>query len=67
MYSEPTFQELYWAIEDLLYEMELTMSDDQLAYDTEYLYCCNLLNCYDGGDRSIKLFNEMRCFYVLAS
>lgn len=67
MYSEKSMQELYWAIEDALCDMEQTVDFDVLPEIPEYEHLCGLLDRYDAGDRSIRLFTEMRGAYAEAS
>lgn len=66
-YSNPAFQELYWAIEDALYDMEQAIDFDVINEDPEYEHLCDMLDRYDAGDRTIGLFNEMRDVYAKAS
>lgn len=66
-YSNPAFQELYWAIEDALYDMEQAIDFDVINEDPEYRHLCDMLGRYDAGDRTVGLFNEMRGVYAKAS
>ena len=66
-YNEKNMKELYWAIEDALYEMEQVIDFDVINEDPVYEHLCNLLNRYDAGDRTVGLFNEMRGAYAYAS
>ena len=66
-YNGQSMKELYWAIEDALYEMEQVIDFDVINEDPVYQHLCDLLNRYDAGDRTIDLFNEMRGAYAYAS
>ena len=66
-YSNPAFQELYWAIEDALYDIEQAIDFDVINEDPEYKHLCDMLDRYDAGDRTVGLFNEMRAVYAKAS
>ena len=63
IYNEETMRDLYWAIEEVLNEMDMTMD----FVNPMYCNCCDLLNRYDEGDRSLNLFEEMRDVYAMAS
>ena len=67
VFSEETMRDLYWAIEEVLNEMDMTMDFAALDEDPVYCNCCGLLNRYDEGDRSLNLFEEMRDVYAMAS
>ena len=67
VFSEETMRDLYWAIEEVLDEMDMTMDFADLGEDPMYCNCCGLLNRYDNGDRSLNLFEEMRDVYAMAS
>ena len=66
-FNEKSMEELYWAIEDLLYDMEWDVDVKDLENDPEYEFFCDLLDRYDDGERTVKLFNEMREVYAYAS
>ena len=67
IYNEETMRDLYWAIEEVLNEMDMTMDFAALDENPMYSNCCGLLNRYDEGDRSLNLFEEMRDVYAMAS
>ena len=67
VFSEETMRDLYWAIEEVLNEMDMSMDFDDLDKIPVYCNCCSLLNRYDEGDRSLNLFEEMRDVYAMAS
>lgn len=64
-FNEKSMQELYWAIEDVLYEMDVELEEP--GEDPNYNFFCDLLDRYDAGERTVKLFNEMRDVYAYAS